>query len=141
MKSIPIILFLLCGIAAATQPFIIAPLVWDADGNLEAGVTITYTFKDQSSEQITATDGSCVFDCQNFENATEGDKITVSCKYGTKTATVDYNKFGQGVTFNEPSQDAAIAAYAAAGFIATAIGGGLYWLRRKKAKDSEEPQE
>jgi hypothetical protein len=141
MKSIPSILFLLCGIAAATQPLIIAPLVWDVDGNPEAGVKITYTFEDQSFEQITAQDGSCVFDCQNLNNATEGDKITVSCKYGAKTATVNHQYFGQGVTFNEPSQDAAIAAYAAAGFIATAIGGGLYWLRRKKAKDSEEPQE
>lgn len=134
MKAIPIVLFILCGMAAATQPFVIAPLVWDADGNLEAGVTITYTFEDQSFEQITEADGSCVFDCQNFENATKGDKITVSCKYGTKTATVNYQYFGQGVTFNEPSQDAAIAAYAAAGLIATVIIGrvGLYWLRRKK---------
>lgn len=131
IKSVIIALVLLCGLGAASQPFIIAPIVWDESGSLEAGVQIIYTFGNQTSTQTTAADGSCCFECRNFNGIAEGDKINVSCKYGTKTATINHNYFGQGVTFNEPNEDTAIAAYAAAGFIATAIGGGLYFLRRK----------
>lgn len=138
MKTI-IALILLCGVVTA-QPFIIAPLVWNESGNLEACVHITYTFGDQSFEQITADDGSCAFDCQNFDGINEGDKITVSCKYGTKTATINYNEFGQGVTFNEPSSVAAIAVFAAMGFVAIVAFGrkGVYWLRKKIKKTDKE---
>ena len=67
MKTIIIALILLCSIAAA-EPHIIAVLVWDESGNLEADVPIAFTFENQSHTSYTATDGSCCFDCQNFEH-------------------------------------------------------------------------
>lgn len=135
LKITILVTVLLCGIVAATsppqQPFIIAPLVWDAEGNLEEGVPVTFVFGNQSHTLHTDAGGSCCFDCQNFDNITEGAQINVSCKYGYRIATVDHGEFGQGVTFNELSEAAAIAVYAAMGFAVTAIGGGLYLLRKK----------
>jgi len=135
MKAIIIVLIFLCGVAAASQPFIIAPLVWDESGNLEADVQITYTFGDQTFTQSTASDGSCCFDCRDFKGISEGDQINVSCKYGYKIATINHNFFGQGVTFNEPSEDAAISVFEAMGYVAipTTIA-GIYWLIRRRRK-------
>ena len=67
----------------------------------------------------------------------DGAHINVSCKYGAKDTPVNYEYGATGVTFNEPSEEAAMEAWAALGFAATAIGGGVYYLARKKKQESE----
>jgi len=138
MKLIYILLaaLLLCSIAAASveelRPYTIRVVVWDTDGNREAGVPVTFVYKGQSETLYSAEDGTLAFSLLNFNNVRDGSEINVSCKYGAKNAPVNYEYGATGVTFNEPSEDVAVATWAAIGFIATALGGGLYLLRRRQ---------
>ena len=139
MKQIIYILLaalLLCSIATASMrelnPYTIRVIVWDTDGNRESDVAVTFTHDGQEDTLYTASDGTVAFSTLNFGDVPDGAYINVSCKYGTKLTPIDYSIGATGVTFNEPSKDTAIAAFAALGFLATVIGGGLYWLRRKK---------
>ena len=135
MKHIIIALLILCGIASAGfQPYDIFAVVWNNEtGALEPGVDVTFAYNNQSFTLTTAEDGSVDFATQNFNGELpDGAKVNVSCKYGTKQAQINCGDAGFGVTFNEPSENAAIETFAAMGLIATALGGGLYLLRRKK---------
>ena len=141
MKHIIIALLILCGIASAGfQPYDIFAVVWSNEtGAPESGVDVTFSYNNQSFTLTTAADGSIDFATQNFRGELpDGAKVNVSCKYGTKQAQINRGDAGFGVTFNEPSESAAIAAFAAMGFIAIALGGGLYLLRRKKTIKQEE---
>ena len=157
MKIIYILIssLLLCSIAAASMeelhPYTIRVIVWDADGNRESDVPVTFAYEGQSDMLYSAEDGTLSFSLLNFDDVHDGAHINVSCVYETKNAPVQYvinetiidpdsgnttivrrpNGY-TGVTFNEPSTDIAIAAWAMMGFIATAIGGGIYLLRRRK---------
>lgn len=136
MKSTHLILaaLLLCSVAAAMEdmrPYTIRVIMWDMDGNREANVPVTFAYAEQSETRYSAEDGTLSFNVQ------DGAHINVSCKYGAKDAPMNYEYGATGVTFNEPSEDAAIAAWAALGFAATAIGGGVYYLTRKKKKEDE----
>lgn len=143
MKPIHIILaaLLLCSIATASmedlQPYTVRVIVWDADGNREADVPVTFAYAGQSQTLYSAEDGTLCFSLLNFDDVQDGAQINVSCKYGAKDAPVNYEYGATGVTFNEPSEAATIAAWAALGFAATAIGGGVYYLTRKKKQESE----
>jgi hypothetical protein len=134
-------LLLLCGIATASmedlQPYTISVIVWDADGSRDENVAVTFAYTGQSDTLYTADDGSVSFSLLNFDDVPDGAYINVSSKYEAKDVSVDYEYGATGVTFNEPSQDAAIAAFAALGFIAVAAGGGIYFLTRKKKGGDE----
>jgi hypothetical protein len=146
-------LILLCGIVSGAhyidvktkeQPieevedplhFIIVVLVWDNNSMPEGGVSVTfanhYTYQ-------TDKDGSVCFDTANLaidrQPIAHGDGVSVSCKYGANLAIVSYNNGYTGITFNEPDIITAIEAFAALGFMAIAIGGGRYLLRKRKSK-------
>lgn len=141
------LILLICTTAAANTgtPYCVAGIVWDEDGNLEEGIQISLTYAGQTHTTTTADDGSFVFSTLNFDRINDGDTVDVSCKYGTKTVELNYVhsymsglkmvhicQYGVGVTFNEPSQSAAIAAFAALGLIAIPIGHGIYRLFKKK---------
>lgn len=136
-----IVALLLCGIATASmedlQPYTISVIVWDTDGNKDENTAVTFSYGGQSDTLYTADDGSVSFSLLNFDDVPDGAYINVSSKCGAKDVPVDYEYGATGVTFNEPSQDAAIAAFAALGFITVAAGGGIYFLTRKK-KDGDE---
>ena len=135
MKHIIIALLILCGIASAGfQPYDIFVVVWNNEtGQPESGVDVTYSYNNQSFVLTTVEDGSGVFATQNFRGELlDGTLINVTCKYGTKQAQVHRGDAGFGVTFNEPSEEIAVEAFAMAGFIAIVIGAGLYRLRRKR---------
>lgn len=136
-----IIALLLCGTATASmgdpQPYTISVIVWDTDGIRGENIAVTFTFDEQSMTLYTAEDGSVSFSLLNFDNVHDGDYITISSKHGAKDVQIDYASGEIGVTFNEPSEDAAITAFAAIGFIAVAAGGGIYYLTRRK-KDGGE---
>jgi len=138
MKLIHILLaaLLFCSVAAASmeelRPYTIRVVVWDTDGNREADVPVTFAYQGQSETLYSAEDGTLAFSLLNFNNVHDGSEINVSCKYGAKNAPVNYEYGATGVTFNEPSEDVAVATWAAIGFIATALGGGLYLLRRRQ---------
>ena len=136
-----ITMLLMCGIASAGfQPYDIFAIVWNNEtGAPEPGVDVTFTYNNQSFTLTTAEDGSVDFATQNFNGELpDGALINVSCKYGTKQAQIVSGDAGFGVTFNEPSEASATAAFAAMGIIAIALGGGLYLLRRKKTIKQEE---
>jgi len=135
MKHIIIALLILCGIASAGfQPYDIFVIVWNNEtGQPESGVDVAFSYNNQSFMLTTVDDGSVVFATQNFcGELPDGSLINVSCKYGTKQAQVHCGDAGFGVTFNEPSEETTVEAFAMAGFIAIAIGAGLYRLRRKR---------
>jgi len=135
MKHIIIALLILCGIASAGfQPYDIFAVVWNNEtGQPEPGVDVAFSYNNQSFVLTTADDGSVVFATQNFRGELpDGSLINVTCKYGTKQAQVHRGDAGFGVTFNEPSEEIAVEAFAMAGFIAIAVGAGLYRLRRKR---------
>jgi len=135
MKHIIIALLILCGIASAGfQPYDIFVVVWNNEtGQPESGVDVTFSYNNQSFVLTTVEDGSGVFATQNFRGELlDGTLINVTCKYGTKQAQVHRGDAGFGVTFNEPSEEIAVEAFAMAGFIAIVIGAGLYRLRRKR---------
>ena len=128
-------MLLMCGIVSAGfQPYDIFAVVWSNEtGVPEPGVDVTFTHNNQSFMLTTAEDGSVDFATQNFDGELpDGAKVNVSCKYGTKQAQINRGDAGFGVTFNEPSEASAIETFAAMGLIATALGGGLYLLRRKR---------
>jgi len=135
MKTILITLLLLCGVANATpidecQHYIIAVIVWDnVTGLPESDVPITFG---GIHTIYTAEDGSAVFDTANLETNEDGSCVSISCKYGMKNAPVIDGNWGTGVTFNEPSQSAAMSAFLALGLIAIPIGKGIYMLFKKK---------
>lgn len=148
MKTIIFIvaLVLLCETANAVtidedQHYIIAAIVWDNEtGEFEADVPVTFMyhpyFADECFTLKTAEDGSVVFDVANMPRGVRNNSvIMVSCKYGIKNAPVIYGNWGTGITFNEPDEITAIEAFAAMGFVAIAIGGGRYLLRRGKSTD------
>lgn len=114
-----------------TQHYVIRCIVWDVDGNYDYDVDVTFTYGKYTYTLYTAPDGSVAFDTSNFIGISNGNNVEVSCVYGTKQVPVNYDIGCTGVTFNEPSQDTAITIFTAMGFIVTAIGGGIYWLRRK----------
>jgi hypothetical protein len=108
-------------------------------------VLVTFVFEDQTHTITTSIDGSFVFSTMNFEGIEDGDLVTISCKHGVKTVEINYyhsfvsgmgmvdrRQSGIGVTFNEPSQSEAIAAFLALGLIAIPIGNGIYRLFKKK---------
>lgn len=136
-----IVALLICGIATASmedlRPYTISVIVWNADGNRDENTAVTFAYMGQSDTLYTADDGSVSFSLLNFDDVSDGAYINVSSKYGAKDVPVNYECGATGVTFNEPSEDDAIAAFAAMGFIAVAAGGGIYYLTRKK-KDSDE---
>ena len=141
MKNIIIALLILCGIASAGfQPYDIFAVVWNNEtGVPEPGVDVTFSYNNQSFTLTTAANGSVDFATQNFRGELpDGALVNVSCKYGTKQAAIVRGDAGFGVTFNEPSKAVAIETFAAMGFIATALGAGLYLLRRKKTVKQEE---
>ncbi len=127
---------LLCSTTAAMedmQPYGIQIIVWDTDGNREADVPVTFTYEGMAKTLYTAEDGTTSFATHNFGEVPDGAHISVSCKYGAKDVPIDYEYGATGVTFNEPSQSAAIAALTAMGFaVVIALGGGRYLLKRKK---------
>ena len=142
-------LILLCGTTAAeptlSTPYCIEGFVWDDAGDREEGVEITLVYEAQAHTIITAIDGSFVFSTQNFAGIQDGDVVTLHCKYGVKTVRINYvhsylsglkmvyvGQYGVGVTFNEPSQSEAIAAFLALGLIAIPIGNGIYRLFKRK---------
>lgn len=131
-KTIIAILLLLSASSVAafdpdTQPYMIDVLVWDADGEMEAGVPLTVTSGEQVVHETTAPDGSCSICCE----APVGTAYTVSCEYGIETVVVTRGYYGTAVTFNAPDEQSVIWLYAVAGFIAVPIGRGLYLLRKK----------
>lgn len=140
MKPIHILIaaLLLCSIATASmedlRPYTIRVIVWDADGNREADVPVTFAYSGMSETLYSAKDGTLSFSLLNFDDMHDGSQINVSCKYGAKSAPVNYEYGATGVTFNEASEDSAMTAWAALGFAATAIGGGVYYLTRKKRR-------
>ena len=86
-----------------------------------------------------------IFSIMNFKEIGNDDRIEVFCKYDTKIVRVNYyhsyisglkmvhrGQYGIGVTFNEPSQSAAIAAFLTLGLIAIPVGNGIYRLFKKK---------
>ena len=136
-----ITMLLMCGIASAGfQPYDIFAVVWNNEtGAPESGVDVTFAYNNQSFTLTTAEDGSVDFTTQNFRGELpDGALVNVSCKYGTKQAQINRGDAGFGITFNEPSESTAIETFAAMGFIAIALGGGLYLLRRKKTIKHEE---
>lgn len=140
MKPIHLILtaLLLCSTAAAmegVQPYTIQVIVWDTDGNREADVPVTFAYGGMSQTLYSAEDGSLSFGVHNFGSVPDGAEINVSCKYGAKNIPISYAVGSTGTTFNEPSQAAAIAAFAAMGFAVIALGGGRYYLKRKKKNE------
>jgi len=143
MKQIHILIaaLLLCSIASASmedlRPYSLVIIAWDMDGSRAVNVPVMFTYEGQSDTLYTADDGSVVFSLLNFDDVPDGAYINVSCKYGVQNVQVDYDIGVTGVTFNEPSEEIAIEAFAVLGFIATAIGGGVYLLRRKKQKGDE----
>lgn len=135
----------MCGTANALVPYGIYGIVWDENGSRDAGVNITLIFEDQTHIVITSIDGSFVFSTMNFAGIENGDLVTISCKHGIETVEINYyhsyvsgigmvhrRQSGIGVTFNEPSQSAAIAAFLALGMITIPIGNGIYRLFKKK---------
>lgn len=138
MKPIHLILaaLLLCSTTAAMedmQPYGIQIIVWDTDGNREADVPVTFTYEGMAKTLYTAEDGTTSFATHNFGEVPDGAHISVSCKYGATAEAVNYKYGATGITFNEPSQAAAIAALTAMGFaVVIALGGGRYLLKRKK---------
>lgn len=139
MKLIYLLLVatMLCGVTTASiNPYSISVIVWDENGNMEPGVAVTFAYNTEEYVLYSADDGSVSFSTLNFDDVRDGANITVSSKYGAKDVPVQYSLGAVGVTFNEPSEDAAVAAFAALGFIATAIGGGIYYLKRKKKGDN-----
>jgi len=130
------IALLLCGIVDASmeelKPYTLRVIVWDTNGSPEADVAVTFAYGGQSETLYSAEDGTLCFSLLNFDDVHDGTQINVSCKHGAKLAPVNHEYGATGVTFNEPDQATAIGAFAAMGFAATAIGGGLYYLRRKK---------
>lgn len=132
---------LLCSVASAlmedVQPYTIRVIVWGVDGNREANIPVTFTYAGQSEMLYSAEDGTMSFSLLNFGDVPGGVHINVSCKYGAKEVPVNYEYGATGVIFNEPSEEEAIAAWAAMGFAATAIGGGVYYLARKKKNEDE----
>ena len=141
MKYIIIALLILCGIASAGfQPYDIFVIVWNNEtGQPETGVDVAFSYNNQSFTLTTVEDGSVVFATQNFRGELpDGSLINVTCKYGTKQAQVNRGDAGFGVTFNEPSEETAVEAFAMAGFIAIAVGAGLYRLRRKRKLIKED---
>ena len=141
MKPIHLLIaaLLLCSIATAAmesiQPYTIRVIVWDVDGNREADVSVTFTRGGHSETLYSAEDGTMSFSLLNFDDVQDGAHINISCKYGVQSAPVNYEYGATGVTFNEPSEADAIAAWAALGFAVTAVGGGIYYLTRKKKED------
>ena len=131
-----LVALLFCSIATAAiedmHPYTIRVIAWDVHGTLESDVPVTLVHAGQSETLYTSEDGTLAFSTLNFDNVPDGAYINVSCKYGHKLAPVNHEYGATGVTFNEPSQAAAISMWAALGFAATAIGGGMYLLRRKK---------
>lgn len=140
-----IALFLMCGTANALTPYDIYGIVWDENGSRDEGVNVALLFEDQTSTVITAIDGSFVFSTMNFAGIEDGDLVAISCKHGMETIEINYyhsfvsgigientRQSGIGVTFNEPSPSAAIAAFLALGMIAIPIGNGIYRLFKKK---------
>ena len=138
MKQIHILIaaLLLCSIATASmndlRPYSIVIIVWSTDGSRAVDMPVTFTYEGQSDTLYTADDGSVVFSLLNFEDVPDGAYINVSCMYGVQSIRVDYEAGLIGATFNEPSEEIAIEAFAALGFVVIAIGGGRYLLRRKK---------
>ena len=130
-----------CSIAAAAmedlQPHTIVVIVWDLDGNMSVGTAVTFAYGSQSETLCTAEDGSMAFSLLNFDGVYDGAHINVSTMYGAKSVPVNYDYGMTGVTFNEPSEEAAIEAWTALGFIVVAAGGGVYLLRKKKNMDQE----
>jgi len=138
MKQIHILIaaLLLCSIASASmedlRPYSIVIIAWDTDGSRAVNMPVTFTYVWQSDILYTADDGSVVFSLLNFRDVPDGAYINVSCKYGVQCVQVDYAAGEKGATFNEPSEEIAIEAFAALGFVVIALGGGRYLLRRKK---------
>lgn len=119
------------------RPYTISVIVWGGDGNRAVNTAVTFAYGGQSETLYSAEDGSVSFSLLNFDDVPNGAYIDVSSKYGAKSVPVDYVYGATGVTFNEPSEEAAIEAWAALGFVAVAAGGGIYYLTRKK-KDGDE---
>lgn len=130
-----IVAILFCGIATASMenlnPHTIFVIVWDDEGNLDSNVAVTFTYMDQTDTLYTANDGSVSFSLLNFEGVSDGALIKISTKYETKEIVIDHSRGITGITFNEPSQSIAVGIFAMMGFIATAIAGGIYKLKRK----------
>jgi LPXTG-motif cell wall-anchored protein len=119
------------------RPHTIHAIVWDANGNADENIAVIFSYREQSETLYTADDGSVSFSLLNFDDVPNGAYINVSCKHGAKNVPVNYAQGATGVTYNEPSEDDAITAFAALGFIAVAAGGGIYYLTRRK-KDEDE---
>lgn len=134
-----IVALLLCGVATASmedmRPYTIHAIVWDVDGNVANNAAVVFSYAGQTDTRYTANDGSVSFSLINFDEVHNGAYINVSCKYGAKDVPVNYEYGATGVTFNEPSESIAISLLAAAGFIVTAVSGGIYWLRKKVRSD------
>ena len=143
------LLLVICSVVCAApstsvtdDPYTILVIMWHNEtGELESGVPVTF---DDNHTLHTAEDGSVVFDTANL-NIEDGAIVTISCKYGVKTSRINYVhsylsglemvhvcQYGVGITFNEPSQSDAIAAFLALGLIAIPIGNGIYRLFKKK---------
>lgn len=129
----------LCSVATAAmedlKPYTIRVIVWDTNGTLEADVPVTFAYDSMSETRYSAEDGTLCFSLLNFDDVQDGSHINVSCKYGAKNVPVNYAYGATGVTFNEPDQAIAMAIWAALGFVATALGGGIYYLTKKKDGD------
>lgn len=129
-------ILMFCSIATASmedlQPYTIRVIIWDIDGNREINIPVTFTYNEQSKILYSADDGTMAFSLLNFDNVSNKSHINVSCKYGAKNIPVNYECGATGVTFNEPSEEAAISVWTTLGFIVTSIGGGIYYLSRKK---------
>lgn len=136
-----LIVLLFCSIATSSmvdlQPYTISVVIWDTNGNQDVDVAVTFAYEGQLETLYTADDGSVSFSLLNFDNVHDGAYINVSCKHGVKDVPVNYEYGATGVTFNEPSEDDAIAAFAALGFIAVAAGGGIYYLTKRKKDEVE----
>ena len=141
MKTILILitLIMLCAGAQAhdiidNEHYMIVVLIWDNETReLESGVPVTFG---STHTRYTEEDGSVIYDTANLAGGECVLFVEVSCKYGVKNVPIVYfsdgvQNWGTTVTFNEPDESVVIAILAAMGLAATAIGGGIYLLRRK----------
>lgn len=129
MKLLIILLLLsFIGIASA-QPYAIYTIVLDNNSNPESGVPVTFNYINETKTLITANDGSVVFSTLNFD-ISNGDIIQINTKYGLKEITVNYKYPGSGVVYNDDGSGGSLLA--ALGFTVISLGGGIYYLIRRK---------
>lgn len=144
-ETLLIIALILCSTAAAEtkdqHPYTIHVIVWDEGAFRDANTSVTFTYNEQTETLHTAKDGSVSFSLLNFKNVPSGAFVNVSCRHGYKAVPVNHHNGEVGVTFNEPSEDIAIEAFAAMGFAAVAAGGGIYYLKKTKKEEPEEEGE